>query len=619
MSRRPDRVEEPKERSKTLRRLLSYLRPYSLQLAIIFLLMMVASLATVAGAYFIKPIINEYILPGDFRGLLRMLLFLGSIYMMGALFTYIYDRWMLHIAQKVIYRIRRELFEHMQELPLAFFDRNSQGDLMSRFSNDIDNLNEALSNSFLNVLSSVVSFAGTLIAMLILSPLLFPLTIVSLAGMGYLGKFIGDRSKKAFRQQQQVLGKLNGYVEEMIEGQKVIKVFRYEQRNVEAFSEHNEALREASVSAMTYAGAMMPVMMNLSTVSFAIITLIGSLLTLAGRFDIGTLVAYLQYTRQVGGPIGRLTQQVNAIYSALAGAERVFKLIDETPEIDEGEAHLVNVREEDGQLVECVERCRLWAWKKVGRDGEVSLIPLRGDIRFDHVTFGYLPDTPVLHDISLFAKPGEKIAFVGSTGAGKTTITNLITRFYESGEGKITYDGIDIRDIAKDDLRRSFGVVLQDVHLFSGTIRDNIRYGKLDASDEEVEAAAKLANADTFISYLPEGYDTWIEGDGASLSQGERQLLSIARAAVADPPVLILDEATSSIDTMTERRIQAGMDNLMKGRTVLVIAHRLSTVQDSDAILVMEDGEIIERGMQEDLLAMQGRYYELYTGKAKLA
>ncbi len=624
MSRRPAfgrrrSMEVPKDRGKTLRRLLTYLRPYTWQLIVVFLLMMVSSIATVAGSYFIKPIINQYILPGDFSGLLRMLMILGTIYIFGALFSYIYERWMLHISQKVIYGIRRELFEHMQKLPLSYFDRNTQGDLMSRFSNDIGNLNDALSGAFLNILSSGISFAGTLIAMLILSPVLFPLTLVSLIGMAYVGRFIGNKSKNAYRRQQKELGKLNGYIEEMIEGQKVIKVFNHEEKTVADFSVFNEELKNASVRAMTFGSSMMPAMMNLSTVSFAIVTLVGGLMTLAGRFDIGTLVAYLQYSRQVGGPIGRSTQQVNSIYSALAGAERVFGVLDENPEIDEGTIHQVNVREENGQMVECVEHCQQWAWKRKESDGSYSLQPVLGDIRFHHVDFSYVEGTPVLKDISLFAKPGEKIAFVGSTGAGKTTLTNLITRFYESGSGTITYDGIDIRDISKEDLRRSFGVVLQDVRLFSGTIRENIRYGRLDATDEEVEEAAKLANADTFISYLPDGYDTFIEGDGASLSQGERQLLSIARAAVLDPPVLILDEATSSVDTLTERRIQAGMDNLMKGRTVLVIAHRLSTVQDSDAILVMEDGEIIERGMQEDLLALQGRYYELYTGKAKLA
>jgi ATP-binding cassette subfamily B multidrug efflux pump len=624
MSRRPvlgrrRSMEEPKDRGKILRRLLTYLRPYTWQLIVIFLLMMVSSIATVAGSYFIKPIINQYILPGDFSGLLRMLMILATIYIFGALFSYIYERWMLHISQKVIYGIRRELFEHMQKLPLSYFDRNTQGDLMSRFSNDIGNLNDALSGAFLNIVSSGISFSGTLIAMLILSPVLFPLTLLSLIGMAYVGRFIGNKSKNAYRRQQKELGKLNGYIEEMIEGQKVIKVFNHEEKTVADFSVFNEELKNASVRAMTFGSSMMPAMMNLSTVSFAIVTLVGGLMTLAGRFDIGTLVAYLQYSRQVGGPIGRSTQQVNSIYSALAGAERVFGVLDENPEIDEGTIHQVNVREENGQMVECVEHCQQWAWKRKESDGSYSLQPVLGDIRFHHVDFSYVEGTPVLKDISLFAKPGEKIAFVGSTGAGKTTLTNLITRFYESDSGTITYDGIDIRDISKEDLRRSFGVVLQDVRLFSGTIRENIRYGRLDATDEEVEEAAKLANADTFISYLPDGYDTFIEGDGASLSQGERQLLSIARAAVLDPPVLILDEATSSVDTLTERRIQAGMDNLMKGRTVLVIAHRLSTVQDSDAILVMEDGEIIERGMQEDLLALQGRYYELYTGKAKLA
>lgn len=623
MSRRPGRrrghIEEPKDRSKTLRRLLAYLRPYTWQLVIIFLLMMISSLTMVAGSYFIKPIINDYILPGDFSGLIRMLIFLGAVYLTGAVFSYIYDKWMLHISQKIIYLIRRQLFAHMQTLPLAFFDRNSQGELMSRFSNDIDNLNEALSSSFLNVLSSAVTFLGTLVAMFILSPPLFPLTLLSLAGMLYLGKYLGGKTKDAYRSQQKELGELNGYIEEMIEGQRVVKVFGHEEKNILAFSRRNEDLKTASVAAMTYSGSMMPAMMNLSTFSYAIITVFGGLLALAGRFDIGTLVAYLQYTRQVGGPIGRSTQQINSIFSALAGAERVFSVLDEPSEIDEGKVHLVHVQEEDGELVECEESCRQWAWKKKLEDGSIALIPVKGDIRFHDVSFAYVEGREVLSDISLFAKPGEKIAFVGSTGAGKTTITNLITRFYEHGEGQITYDGIDILDIAKDDLRRSFGMVLQDVRLFSGTIRETIRYGKLDATDEEVEEAARLANADTFISYLPLGYETVIEGDGAGLSQGERQLLSIARAAVADPPVLILDEATSSIDTMTEKRIQEGMDNLMKGRTVLVIAHRLSTVQDSDAILVMEEGRIIERGEQQALLDLQGRYYELYTGAAKLS
>ena len=487
---------------------------------------------------------------------------------------------------------------------------------MSRYTNDIDTLTEILQNGMIALISGVLTFAGVVAMMLYLSPLLFLVTVFSLGLMLAVIMTVGKRSRRYFMAQQKDLGEINGYIEEMIEGQKVIKVFNHEGKAKEGFSQRNERYRRSATSAQSFAGAMMPAMGNISHINYALTCCVGALLSIAVGLDLGALVVYLQYTRQVSQPISQVSQQVNNILAAIAGAERVFEVMDTAPEVDEGKVTLVHVsRTAGGALAEAEGRSDGWAWKKP--DG--TLTPLMGDVRFKDVVFSYVPEKTILHGISLYAKPGQKIAFVGSTGAGKTTITNLINRFYEIDSGLITYDGIDIRDIRKDSLRRSLGIVLQDTHLFTGTIADNIRYGKLDATDEEVRAAAKLANADTFISHLPKGYDTWITGDGGSLSQGERQLLAIARAAVADPPVLILDEATSSIDTRTERLIERGMDQLMADRTVFVIAHRLSTVRNARAIIVLEQGEIIERGDHDDLIAQGGKYYQLYTGQAELS
>ena len=545
----------------------------------------------------------------------------------------------------------------MQELPIKYFDRNTHGDLMSLYTNDIDNIGEALNNSLTNILASGLTFIGTIVMMAVLSPVLILITITFLAVMIFVISKVGAKSKYYFGLQQKNIGKLNGYVEEMIEGQKVIKVFCHEEEAIEDFKKHNEELRVASTGAQTFGGYMMPMLGNLSHMNYAVTCCIGGLMTIAGGFDIGSLVSYLQYTKQVSNPIAQVSQQVNMILAALAGAERIFTALDEEVEVDDGKVTLTRVEvKEDGTLVETEKYTGHWAWKvpasvvakmnnseygesalemaatvsgvndisdsrletAVELTDEPILKELTGDVRFKNVVFGYNEEKTVLKDISLFAKPGQKIAFVGSTGAGKTTITNLINRFYEINSGTITYDGIDIKDIKKDDLRRSLGIVLQDTHLFTGTIADNIRYGNLYATDEEVKAAAKLANAHTFIKHLPHGYDTVITGDGEGLSQGQRQLLAIARAAIANPPVLIMDEATSSIDTRTEKLIAEGMDKLMEGRTVFVIAHRLSTIKNSKAIMVLEHGEIIERGDHDSLLEQGGRYYQLYTGKAEL-
>ena len=509
---------------------------------------------------------------------------------------------MVHIAQTATHAIRRELFSHMQRLPLRYFDAHTHGELMSRYTNDIDTLNEILQNGLISLVSGVLTFTAVVAMMLYLSPPLFLVTVFSLGLMFLVVMTVGRRSRRYFMAQQRDLGEVNGYIEEMIEGQKVIKVFNHEAQAKAGFQERNERYRRSATSANFFAGAMMPAMGNISHINYALTCCVGALLSIAMGLDLGSLVVYLQYTRQVSQPIGQMSQQVNNLLAAIAGAERVFEVMEAAPEEDGGETTLV--RDGGG-----------WAWKKP--DG--ALVPLRGDVRFQDVVFRYMPEKTILHGISLYAKPGQKIAFVGSTGAGKTTITNLINRFYEIDSGLITYDGIDIKDIRKESLRRSLGIVLQDTHLFTGTIADNIRYGRLDATDEEVRAAARLANADAFIRRLPDGYNTQITGDGGSLSQGERQLLAIARAAVADPPVLILDEATSSIDTRTEKLIEKGMDRLMADRTVFVIAHRLSTVRNAKAIMVLEQGEIIERGDHDGLIAQGGKYYQLYTGQAELS
>ena len=642
---------KPKNMKKTLKTLMSYLGKYKLQLIIVMVLIVVNSIAMVAGSYFLKPLVNNYILPGDFSGLAKMLAVLGTIFGLGALASYGYARLMVHVAQNTISNIRTDLFNKMQELPIKYFDRNTHGDLMSLYTNDIDNIGEALNNSFTNILASGLTFIGTISMMVVLSPVLIIITVTFLALMIFVISKVGAKSKYYFGMQQKNIGALNGYVEEMIEGQKVIKVFCHEEEAIEDFKKHNEELRKASTGAQTFGGYMMPMLGNLSHMNYAVTCCVGGLITIAGAFDIGSLVSYLQYTKQVSNPIAQVSQQVNMILAALAGAERIFTALDEEVEVDDGEVTLTRVEvKEDGRLVETDKYTGHWAWKvpasvvaKMRNTAEAEgasmsemaattanlesaaalsdepiLKELTGDVRFKNVVFGYNEEKIVLKDISLFAKPGQKIAFVGSTGAGKTTITNLINRFYEINSGTITYDGIDVKDIKKDDLRRSLGIVLQDTHLFTGTIADNIRYGNLNATDEEVKAAAKLANAHTFIKHLPHGYDTVITGDGEGLSQGQRQLLAIARAAIANPPVLIMDEATSSIDTRTEKLIAEGMDKLMEGRTVFVIAHRLSTIKNSHAIMVLEQGEIIERGNHESLLEEKGRYYQLYTGKAQL-
>ena len=605
---------KPKNMRGTLRKLMRYLGRYKAHLALVVILLFISSACTVGGSYLIKPLINDYILPGDFPGLAKMLGLMALVYIVGAVCSFGYARIMVHVSQNTVAKIRADLFDKMQGLPLKYFDAHTHGELMSRYTNDIETVSEALNNSFASVISCSLNFLGTIAMMLVLSPVLTLITFGALAVMLAVVKAVGGRSRQYFAAQQKAVGEVNGYIEEMIEGQKVIKVFNHESAAKEGFDQRNEAYRQAGTRAQIYAGIMMPVMGNLSYINYAVTCCVGGLLAIRSG-DLGGLAAFLQYTRQVSQPITQISQQVNTILSAVAGAERVFEVMEAQPEVDEGKVTLVRVTEgRDGSLAEANFDTGAWAWKKP--DGELA--PLRGDVRFDHVVFGYDEDQTVLHDVSLFAKPGQKIAFVGSTGAGKTTITNLINRFYEIRSGTITYDGIDVRDIEKDSLRRSLGVVLQDTHLFTGTVADNIRYGRLEATDEEVEAAARLAGADGFIRHLPHGYQTVLSGDGGSLSQGERQLLNIARAACANPPVLILDEATSSIDTRTEKLIEKGMDRLMAGRTVFVIAHRLPTVRNAKAIMVLEQGEIIERGDHDDLIAQHGRYYQLYTGQMEL-
>lgn len=604
---------KPANMFKTLGRLFSYLMKYKFSLLFVLIFMLISAFALVSGSYFLKPIINDYIIPGDFIGLAKMLSILVVIYIAGALSSYGYGRIMIHVAQRTVKDIRNDLFSKMQKMPVSYFDWNPNGSLMSLYTNDVDNLSETLNSSLTNIVSSAITFIGIIVMMVILNPILILVTLAFLIIMGLVIKNIGSKSKRYFGEQQKEIGALNGYIEEMIEGQKVIKVFCHEDKAIEDFKIYNEQLRKASTNAQNYAGRMMPALGNISYANYAVTCCVGALMTILGMFNIGALVAYLQYTRQITQPVQQVSQQVNMLLAALAGAERIFKVLDEEPnEVDNGTITLSNVEVVKDKLVETEKNTGNFAWNNNGK-----LTPLTGDVEFKNVVFGYYPEKTILKNISLHAHKGQKIAFVGSTGAGKTTITNLINRFYEINSGLITYDGIDIKDIKKDDLRRSLGIVLQDTHLFTGTIEENIRYGNLNATKEEVIAAAKLANADSFIKHLPHGYDTVITGDGGGLSQGQRQLLAIARAAVANPPVLILDEATSSIDTRTEKIITEAMDKLMDGRTVFVIAHRLSTIKNSDAIMVLEQGQIIERGNHDELLAKKGRYYELYTGKVK--
>ena len=607
--------QKPKDMKGTIKKLLSYMGHYRGAMVLVAVCLVVSSGASIFSSYLLKPIINDYILPGDFPGLIRMLCVLGGAFALSAACSYAYARIMVHISQNTVAAIRRDLFNHLQSLPLRYFDAHQSGDLMSRFTNDIDTVSEMINSSFANLISCALTFLGTIGMMLYLNWVLTLITFAFLALMLLTVKTIGGRSRVSFQRQQAALGSVNGYVEEMIEGQKVIKVFNHEGKTIDQFDTLNESYRQAATAAQAYASSMMPAMGNRSRINYAVACCVGGLLAIGGVGDIGSLAAYLLYVKQVSQPIAQISQQMNTILAAVAGAERIFAVMEEPPETDEGKTVLARVEKDGEKLTEVPHRTGHWAWKSA--DGELT--ELRGDVRFEHVDFGYTAEKQVLRNVSLYAKPGQKIAFVGSTGAGKTTVTNLINRFYDISAGTITYDGIDVRNMEKNSLRRSLGVVLQDTHLFTGTIADNIRYGRPDATDEQVIAAAKLANADTFIRHLPEGYNTRITGDGGSLSQGERQLLAIARAAVSDPPVLILDEATSSIDTRTEKLIEKGMDSLMAGRTVFVIAHRLSTGRNAQAILVLEQGEIIERGDHEDLLKQKGRYYQLYTGQSELA
>ncbi len=607
--------QRPKDMKGTFKKLMHYVGRYKGSLVLVAVCLIVSSVASVATSYMLKPLLNNYIIPGDFPGLFRILLLMGGLFALSSLCSYAYARIMVHVAQHTVAALRQDLFDRLQELPIRYYDRHQSGDLMSRFTNDIDTVSEMLNSSFASIISNVLTFVGTVVMMLVLNPWLTLITFLFLGLMAVVVKTVGGRSRTSFQRQQAALGAMNGYIEEMIEGQKVIKVFNHEDEAITRFTGLNNGYRDAATAAQAYAGMMMPAMGNLSKINYAVTCCVGGLLAIGGVFDVGSLGAYLLYVKQVSQPVGQISQQINTLLAAAAGAERIFAVMEEQPETDEGKTIIVRVEKNGDTLTETAERTGHWAWKKP--DG--TLVELRGDVRFDHVSFSYDGEKTVLNDVSLFAKPGQKIAFVGSTGAGKTTITNLINRFYDVQQGTITYDGIDVKDIAKDSLRRSLGIVLQDTHLFTGTVADNIRYGKLDATDEEVRAAAKLANADAFIRHLPQGYDTVITGDGGSLSQGERQLLAIARAAVSDPPVLILDEATSSIDTRTETLIERGMDSLMEGRTVFVIAHRLSTVRNSRAILVLEQGRVIERGDHAELLAQHGKYYQLYTGQAELS
>ena len=620
----------PKNTRQAIKQMSRYLGHHKWYMFAIALLVSASAIANITGTYLLKPVINNYILPGDIPGLIRMLALMGLMYALGASACLTYNQLMVHMSQQVVSEIRSDLFKHTQKLPLSYFDSHTHGELMSRFTNDVDTLTEALNGSFAMMIQSFITITGTITMLLLLNWRLSLIVIFFLACMALFIRYNSRRNRKYFIRQQQCLGRINGFVEEMVAGQKVEKVFNHEPQDFEEFCRRNEALRDAGTKAFAYSGMTIPTIVSLSYFNYAVSACVGGLFALSGLTDLGTLASYLVYVRQSAMPMNQFTQQINFLLSALSGAERIFDMMDEKPEIDEGNVRLCQVKKNSlGQLEECSDFTGCFAWKVPEKTAETlhlntpvsdgtALIPLKGDVRFNDVIFGYVPQKTILNGISLYAKPGQKIAFVGSTGAGKTTIINLVNRFYEINSGSITYDGIDIREIRKDDLRRSMSMVIQDTHLFTGTIADNIRYGRLDASDEDVRTAAQVANAYSFIRRLPQGYDTVLHSDGANLSQGQRQLLAIARAAISRPPVLILDEATSSIDTRTEKLIEQGMDALMDGRTVFVIAHRLSTVRRSEAIMVLEHGEIMERGDHNELMEQKGRYYQLYTGQFEL-